>query len=197
MYIGALNIWNGFEYMAMLESHWLLKDAITLKDDITVYFLINRRRILLKKLKKRALPLYIGCIQSRTQKKSSKIQFIKESPNNLMYLKNWHHVPTYIRIVDRNFSWVTDTSCSLNVHVFLSLQIHHIRHIEMIFQISKLDFLPNGPFLLAKTSRTVLGIMQHTLNKHEIRDHSSLSTSQWRKWWSTNSPSDCTYNINP
>lgn len=43
-YIGALNIWNGFEYMAMLESHWLLKDTITLKDDISVYFLINRIR---------------------------------------------------------------------------------------------------------------------------------------------------------
>ena len=44
MYIGALNIWNGFEYVAILGSHWLSKDAITLKDDITIYFLINRIR---------------------------------------------------------------------------------------------------------------------------------------------------------
>ena len=77
-------------------------------------------------------------------------------------------------------------SCPSKVHAFISLQRQYIKHNRMNFQVSKAFFfffllVSNRPVQQAKTSRTVLGITQHTPNKHKITDHESLATSQFRK----------------
>ena len=128
------------------------------------------------------LPMYTGCIQSKSQKKNPMSQQI------------WQHVPTYMRTTEkRNFGWAMDIPVLQKfMHSFLSKDIT-LSTTEWTSKSPKPFFfffllVSNRPVQQAKTSRTVLGITQHTPNKHKISDHESLATSQFRKRWSTNFP---------
>jgi hypothetical protein len=72
---------------------------------------------------------------------------------------------------------------------FRSLQIHHIIQRGTIFQTTALLDRPLD-HQLVKSSLTKPGITQQRPNRSKKAFHKALATPQWRRRWSTDSPSD-------
>jgi hypothetical protein len=71
---------------------------------------------------------------------------------------------------------------------FLSFQGHQKMQIRTIFQIAALLGLPNF-YQQTNKSKTLLGMTQDIPNRVKRVFHRAEATSQWRRRWSTNSPS--------
>ena len=95
----------------------------------------------------------------------------------------WNRVPKR-----RDFRWSNVLSLSSKMQVLHSWQTNHIKHVRTIFQMVERCF--RNQFLqIKKKELTDLGITHWILNTTKASHHKVWKNLQWRRRWSTDSPS--------
>ena len=87
-----------------------------------------------------------------------------------------------------DFLWSNVLSLSSKVRVLRSYQTNHIKHAGPIFQMIERCF-PNQFLHIKKKELTDLGITHWIPNTTKASHHKAWENLQWRRMWSTDSPS--------